>query len=70
MHITPMTTEEAAIHILTLVRSYKNILHWQVTSRIALGSLYLDGRVLNDVRDEIDGMISSSSLLKLESLLE
>lgn len=65
-----MEKEQAIKHILTLANAYKSILHWQITARVALGSLYLDARISDETRNEISKLIESQQLLAFDYLVK
>jgi hypothetical protein len=58
-----MKRETAIIHLLKLAYSFQNFVHWQVTCRIALGSLYLDARISDITRNQISDMIANRDIL-------
>jgi hypothetical protein len=64
-----LTKLEAIKHILQLCEAYKTYMHWQVTARIALGSLYLDERITEEDRDLISEDIGHNKLYDYDYLL-
>lgn len=67
--LEPMTRNQALFHILILCQAYKSILHWQVTARVALGSLYLDNRITSEIREFISKEIETQRLYDHDHLL-
>lgn len=65
-----MKAEEVIVHLLQLCEAYKTILHWQITARVALGSLFLDGRCTLQVREAVSQIIANGRLYDFDNLLK
>jgi hypothetical protein len=65
-----MHFQSAVRHILQVCNLSKAYVHWQVSSRIVLMSLALEGRISNQVREQISNEIANGTLLNWDHLLE
>ncbi len=64
-----MKKEAAIRHILEICETYKGYIHWQITARVVLASLYHDARIIKKFRDEISEEISQGTLYNHDHLL-
>jgi len=64
-----MNRTQALRHLFHVMKRTEGMVHWQVSTRITLISLYLDGRVTTKLRDELDGLISSGQFLNEDHVI-
>jgi len=64
------TRDEAILHILACNRNLKHLLHWQMTSRAVLVSLYLQDNITDEIYDFIDQIIADGVLINLDWKLD
>jgi hypothetical protein len=59
-----MGKDEAINHIYQLTEYHKHTLHWQITARVALSSLYADDRMDDPTYEFIDNCIANSTFVE------
>ena len=64
-----MKRELAIKHILEICKTYQYYIHWQISARITLASLYHDARISPALRLEISSLIENQKLMDYDYLL-